>query len=40
MGPSAKQRAAIDAVVKDIRSKFNVQLGIEDQGFCVLPKAP
>jgi len=24
----------------DNRSKFNVPLGIESQGFCVLPKSP
>ena len=26
--------------LENFRSKFNVPLGIESQGFCVLPKAP
>jgi len=26
--------------LENFRSKFNVPLGIESQGFCVLPKSP
>ncbi len=26
--------------LENFRSKFNVPLGIESQGFCLLPKAP
>jgi alkylhydroperoxidase family enzyme len=36
------QIVELTAVValENFRSKFNVPLGIESQGFCVLPKAP
>ena len=26
--------------LENFRSKFNVALGVESQGFCVLPKSP
>ena len=26
--------------IENFRGKFNVPLGVESQGFCVLPKAP
>ena len=37
--PQIVELTAVVAL-ENFRSKFNVPLGIESQGFCVLPKSP